>query len=132
MMKYLCDTNVISELVKQKPDQGVINWASKVKLIGLSAIVVDEIIYGLSWHPNSRVEEWFDRFFEQQCQIIPVSESIARRSGEMRGKLRASGEIRTQADMLIAATAAEYGLILVTRNTKDFENCGLGLLNPFS
>ena len=42
------------------------------------------------------------------------------------------GIVRDQADMLIAATAQVHQLTLVTRNTRDFEGCGIGLLNPFS
>ena len=62
---------------------------------------------------------------------LEVTTPIARRAGELRGVLAARGSVRQQADMLIAATAAAHQLTLVTRNTKDFEQCGIGLLNPF-
>ena len=130
-MKYLCDTNVLGELTKPDPNEGALNWAKQVKLVGISAIVVDEIAFGLSWKPNPRIQAWFDDFIMQHCQVLPVTESVARRSGQLRGRLRAQGRVRTQADMLLAATAAEYGLTLVTRNTRDFEGCGIALLNPF-
>jgi len=130
-MKYLCDTNVLSELIKPHANEGVLDWARQVKLIGLSAIVVEEIAFGLSWKPNPRIQNWFGDFLEQHCHVLPVTESIAHRSGELRGRLQARGLVRTQADMLLAATAAEHGLTLVTRNTRDFEDCGIALLNPF-
>ena len=130
-MKYLCDTNVLSELVKSRPNAGVLRWAARVKLIGLSVVVMEEIVYGLSWKPHPRIRAWFDDFLERHCQILPVTGSIAERCGELRGRLRAQGQGRTQADMLLAATAAEYGLTLVTRNTRHFEGCGIALLNPF-
>ena len=50
----------------------------------------------------------------------------------LRGRFRAAGEQRTQADMLIAATVAAHGLTLVTRNNRDFDGCGIPVLNPFT
>ncbi len=50
----------------------------------------------------------------------------------MRAALRRDGHARTQADLLIAATAWEHRLPLATRNTPDFEGCGLRLVNPFA
>ena len=130
-MKYLCDTNVLSELIKPDPNEGVMGWARQVKRIGLSAVVVEEIAFGLSWKPNPRIQAWFADFMEQHCHVLPVTESVARRAGELRGRLQARGLVRTQADMLLAGTAAEHGLTLVTRNTPDFDDCGIALLNPF-
>jgi predicted nucleic acid-binding protein len=130
-LKYICDTNVLSELIKPDPNEGVLGWARQVKLIGLSAIVVEEIAFGLGWKPNLRIQAWFADFMERHCHVLSVTESVARRAGELRGRLRVRGQVRTQADMLIAATAAEHGLTLVTRNIRDFEDCGIALLNPF-
>lgn len=130
-MNHLCDTNVLSELARRTPNPGVLRWARQLKVVWLSVIVVEEIYCGLSWRPNARIRAWLDAFLEQHCQIVPITESIARRSGELRGSLRARGVSRTQADMLLAATALEHDLTLVTRNTRDFEGCGVDLLDPF-
>jgi len=130
-MRQLCDTNLLSELARPAPNAGALRWARQVKVIGLSSIVVDEICFGLGWRPNPRIQAWLDAFLQEHCVILPVTEAIARRSGGLRGRLRASGSTRTQADMLIAATAIEHDLTLVTRNTRDFEGCGLSLLDPF-
>ena len=64
--------------------------------------------------------------------MLPITREVAARAGDLRGRLRARGQTRTQADMLFAATAAAHGLVLVTRNTDDFESCGVTLLDPFS
>jgi predicted nucleic acid-binding protein len=64
--------------------------------------------------------------------VLPVTDAIARRGGEMRAALAARGQVRSQADMLIAATAQVHALTVVTRNVRDFDDCGIALLNPFS
>lgn len=128
----LVDTNVISELARPAPNPGVLAWAASASGIALSAITVEEIFYGLSWRPNPRVAQWFEDFFSRQCELLAVSDEIARRCGQLRGWLAARGVARTQADMLIAATAQVHSLTLVTRNVRDFEECGIPLLNPFS
>jgi len=60
-----------------------------------------------------------------------VNANIAKRAGLLRGQLKAKGFARTQADMLIAATAQEHVLTLVTANSRDFEGCAISVLNPF-
>ena len=128
---YLVDTNVISELVRPAPNDGVVEWAQSVKTIALSVVSVEEIAFGLSWKPNARILAWFTGFLETHCLITPVTAAIAQGAGQLRGRLRAAGAVRTQADMLIAATAQTHQLTLVTRNVRDFEGCGVALLNPF-
>lgn len=66
-----------------------------------------------------------------RCRVFPITEAVARCAGTLRGQLRAAGETRTQADMLIAATAQVHQLELATRNVRDFRGCGLALLDPF-
>ena len=94
-------------------------------------ISVDEIYFGLAWRPNARILTWMEAFFDRH-EVVAISETIAHHGGELRGQLAARGIARQQADMLIAATAQAHQLTLVTRNTRDFEQCGIGLLNPFN
>jgi predicted nucleic acid-binding protein len=130
-MTYLCDTNVISELARPQPNRGVITWSLGITSIALSVITLEEMIYGLNAKPNTRIQAWFQNFLNTYCQILPITSDIARLAGELRGNLRLQGSTRSQADMLIAATAKIHHLILVTRNTRDFEGCEISLLNPF-
>ena len=127
----LCDTNIISELARQKPNAGVWAWASQHQAITLSSITVDELYFGLSWRPNPRIRFWLEGFLGDYCTILPVTDHIAILSGELRGSLHAKGIVRSQADMLIAATAVIHDFTLVTRNIKDFDGCGIRVLNPF-
>ncbi len=128
---FLADTNVISELTKPKPNAGVVEWAARVTRLDLSAITLEEILYGLSRKPNTRIQTWLERFIAEQCRVIPISEQVARIAGTIRGRLAARGQRRTQADMLIAATAQVHQLTLVTRNVRDFDECGVAVLDPF-
>ena len=131
-MSYLVDTNVLSELARRQPNADVVAWAQRVSTVTLSVITVEEIFFGLAWKPNARVREWFETFLVEHCHVHPLTQDIARVAGELRGRLAASGAVRTQADMLIAATAQAHHLTLVTRNVRDFVGCGIGLFNPFA
>lgn len=130
MSAPLVDTNVLGELARKAPDPGVVRWAGRVGRVALSAITVEEIRFGLAWKPNARINEWFEGYLAEACEVLAVTREIAARSGELRGRLRAEGRQRTQADMLIAATAQVHQRVLVTRNVRDFEGCGLALLDP--
>ncbi|MEH1910791.1 type II toxin-antitoxin system VapC family toxin [Nostoc sp.] len=131
-MSFLCDTNIISELARPVPNPGVIAWSKSISSIFLSAMTLEEICYGLAAKPNLRIQTWFNNFLVTYCQIIPVSPEIAKRAGELRGYLQTQGKPRTQADIIIAATAEIHQITLVTRNTKDFEGCAITILNPFT
>lgn len=130
-MSFLADTNIVSELTRRSPHSRVMAWAKQVTNLYLSVITVEEIWFGLSWKPNLRVQTWLQGFIETECIILPVTEGIAKRAGELRGQLQATGTPRSQADMLIAATAHVHGLKLVTRNVADFGGCGLNVFDPF-
>lgn len=130
----LVDTNILSELMRPQPDAGVLLWLQGRQRVSprltISAITVDEIMFGLTWRPTARLLTWFDAF-QLRHEVLPITADIARRAGELRGQLQTRGQTRTQADMLIAATAQIHALTIVTRNVRDFDGCGIGVLNPF-
>lgn len=128
----LVDTNVISELMRAKPEPRVRRWAEGQRRIAVSVITIEEVYFGLGRRENARLEAWFERFVEAHCDVLSVTPRIARRGAELRALLARHGQSRTQADMLIAATASSHDLILATRNTKDFEGCGVRVVNPFA
>lgn len=131
-MDYLCDTNVLSEAMKPRAREEVILWLGKQEKIYLSVITIEEIYSGLAYKDAHKQQAWFEKFLQHHTEILPITTAIAKRCGEMRGRFRKEGKIRTQADLLIAATAYEHHLILATRNLKDFEDSQIELFNPFS
>jgi predicted nucleic acid-binding protein len=132
---YLIDTNIVSELMRPLPDAAVLRWIDRsaqfTQQLALSVVTVDEIIFGLARKPRKAGSAFFDDFVATS-RVLDATETVARRAGEMRGLLATRGQVRSQADMLIAATAQIHALTLVTRNVRDFDGCGIGLLNPFT
>ena len=131
-MNFLCDTNIISELVRPQPNPGVLIWVKNLSSINISVITLEEIHYGLTSKPNLKIQNWFDNFIKNDCQILPITAEITQLCGKIRGQQRLSGKTVTQADMMIAATAQIHQLTLVTRNIRDFDSCGIPLFNPFT
>lgn len=128
----LVDTNVLSELARPSPDPHVLRWAAGIPLpLSISVVTLEEVSYGLAWRPNTEIRSWFETFLGESFEVLPVTAAIATRAGELRGRLRCDGQQRTQADMLIAATAQVHQLPLATRNVRDFDRCGIPLVNPF-
>jgi predicted nucleic acid-binding protein len=109
----------------------VVEWAERQEGMSLSVITLEEILVGFSHRPNERMSAWFEQFSRAHCEVLAITPSVARRCASLRGEFRRGGKQRTQADMLIAATALEHNLALATRNAKDFEACGIPLVNPF-
>ena len=128
---FLADTNILSACVKVTPDLQVMQWLQSVALLAVSVVTVEEAHFGLAWQPNMRKLALFNAMLERLHSVYPVTESIARRAGILRGQFQAQGITRSAPDMLIAATAQEHQLIVATRNVRDFTACGIQVVNPF-
>lgn len=135
----ILDTNVVSELMRAEPDLRVLNWIrrqNKAQLY-LTALTVAEICRGLALLPNGKrrlyleqaFEDFLDKGFHQR--ILPFTVETSRVYAPIyRARVKAGfwvGEL----DLLIAAIAREQDAKLATRNTSDFEACGLRLVNPW-
>ena len=127
----LADTSVISECVKKTPDRHVMQWLQSVEAMAISAITLEEAHYGLAWQPNTRKLALFNAMVERLHGVYPVTPSIAKRAGVLRGQFQAQGLVRSAPDMLIAATAIEHQMVVATRNVRDFMGCGVQVVNPF-
>ncbi len=139
MNGYLLDTNVPSEFSRDRPEPRVAAWlkAQPPTTLYLSAVTIGEIRKGLVVLPQGRrrivLEAWFqtDLLVWFRNRILPVTDSIADRWGVLEGQCQLKGTPLNTADGMIAATALEHDLTLVTRNVKDFAGVGVVLLNPW-
>lgn len=131
-MTFLLDTSIISELARPAPDADVAEWVASVDRVALSVISVDEIYFGLTSRPSPRLQRLLEIYIDTYCEILDVTAVVAKHAGILCGQLARRGRVRSQADMLIAATASAHGLTLATRNKRDFDGCGIALYDPFS
>ena len=135
-MKYLIDTNIISEIRKGKRcDPRVAAWFDTIDddELYLSVIVLGEIRQGIERlrardpRQTAALQNWLGEVIEVfGPRILPVDRAVA----EAWGHLSAAGTFPV-VDALLAATAKTYGLTLVTRNVKDVARSGVRWLNPF-
>lgn len=140
MTKYLIDTNVISELIRPLPEEAVVRWFREVDPGALysSVITWGEICLGVENLPagkrRAEIEHWLSTSLAEWFgdNLLPVTKSIADRWGLSTAKARRAGITIATADGLIAATAMEDDLVLVTRNVRDFAALGVRLLNPWN
>jgi predicted nucleic acid-binding protein len=134
-MIYLLDTNVVSELVRPRPDPKVHAWLASRDEVALSVISIEEIVFGIERAPAARrprLVTWFEDLLDNIMKVEEITPAIARAAGELRARRARAGRPATQADMLIAATALIHGLTLATRNISDFEDCGAIVIDPFA
>ena len=135
-MSYLVDTNVISELRRKQPDANVVAWFERCapQLLYLSVLTLGEIRKGIERldDPKRRqiLVDWLHvalpTFF--LGRLISVDASVVDRWGRLQGH---AGRPLPAIDGLLAATALQHDLTLVTRNVKDFQGLGLNIINPW-
>lgn len=139
MSGYLLDTNVPSEFSRDRPEPRVVQWLKNQPsaALFLSAVTIGEIRKGLTVLPASRrrseLETWFhtDLLVWFRNRILPVTHAVADRWGVLDGQCQLRGTPLNTADGMIAATAVEHGLTVVTRNVKDFAGLGVDIFNPW-
>jgi toxin FitB len=138
-VSYLLDTNAISELVKPRPDPGVVRWLDEVDedRTFLSVITLGELRKGVdrlaAGRRRHRLERWLTdelpgRFGER---LLPVDAAVAIEWGRLLAAAENAGMAVGGTDALIAATAKVHGLQVVTRNVAHFRGAGVGVLSPW-
>ncbi|MDB6072308.1 MAG: toxin, family [Verrucomicrobiales bacterium] len=134
-MRYILDSNVISEMVANVPRPEVVAWIRwHESESGTSSVLLAELEYGIQLMPTGkrrqRLEEWLEGILGY-VQIIPFDVAEAREWSRLMAHLTQAGRRLPVKDSMIAATALVHGLTVVTRNVRDFERTGVTLVNPF-
>jgi toxin FitB len=136
---FLLDTNVPSEMTRPHPQASVVRWLDEANddELYFSVVSLGEILKGITVLPEGKrrreLQFWLDETLRPwfQGRMLPVTELIGERWGMLSGHCRLAGTTLKVADGLIAATALEHDLTLVTRNVKDFAGLGVTLFNPW-
>ena len=123
--RFLLDPNLISELSKPQPNTNVLTNIQRFEpLCAISAITLQEALFGVELLPDgsrkNRLKEYVE-IVKQKFDVIPYDATVAALYAEVVAKCNKAGQPRPICDSQIAATALANDLILVTRNTKDFE-----------
>jgi predicted nucleic acid-binding protein len=137
---FLLDTNIVSELVKPKPEHKVVEWieATDEDLLFLSVLTIGEIRKGIASLKDTarqvKLEAWLigDLPTRFENRILSIDESIAERWGVLTATAKATANRTVPViDGLLAATAQHHNLTLVTRNTDDVIGTGVPVFNPW-
>ena len=132
---FLMDTDVLSALRRRNRHPDTVRWldAQRTVDLHLSVVTIREVERGITQQRQrnpafaEELARWLDRVLGWYGdRILPVTLPVARRWGQLSATLGHGG-----ADLIIAATALEHGLMVVTRNTRHFEPAGVQVLNPF-
>ena len=138
-MKYLLDTNAVSEWVKPRPDPGLAAWlaACDEDSIYLSVVTLAELRRGIArlelGRRRSQLDLWLRDELPQRFdgRILPVTGAVADVWGMLVAEREALGRPISAMDAFIAATAHLHEMVLVTRNEADFQFSLKDLLNPW-
>ena len=133
------DTNVVSEMMRARPSLAVSAWLNDQETpdLYITAVTVAEVAYGLMAMPvgerRRRLELEFRGTVEEafEDRILSLDLAAAYHFGEIMAHRRSRGRPMSLPDGLIAACARSRGFSVATRNIKDFDDCGLRLIDPF-
>lgn len=136
----ILDTNVVSELMRSQPSERVEGWFKPRAATSLftTAVTQAEILYGVAWLPAGRrrqelekaVSEMFDEDFTGR--VLPFDSAAAHAYAEIVDARRRAGRPISQFDAQIASIAMSRGAAIATRNVRDFEGCGVDIVDPWA
>ena len=135
-MKYLVDANVLSEVTRPQASAQVIQWLRNHEAdFVVNPIVLGEIEYGIGLTQSVRKRAELQKWFEdglRRLRVVDIDSGTASTWSALLVRLRKNGKAMPVKDSLIAASALQHKLIIVTRNTTDFRHAGVKLIDPFS
>lgn len=138
-MPWLLDTNILSEIRRLKPEPKVLAFIVGRRLdeLYVSAVTLAELRFGIERLSEGGRREELRRWLAQTIRpmfdqrIVPVTEDILFRWRVLMEDGRKTGHTYSQPDLIIAATALEHGLTVVTRDRSDFDKTGVAVFNPW-
>ena len=137
---FVLDTNVVSELMRERPDPVVLGWMDKqlTDTLLVTAVTEAEIRTGIAILPEGErrrglaaaAERLFGVLFAER--VLPFDSDAAQAYATLAAERRAAGRPMSQADCQIAATALSRGVPVATRDVGGFEGCGIDVINPWA
>ncbi len=139
MRGFLLDTNVVSELIKPRPEPKVVTWVKSLDsdLTFMSVLTIGELRKGIAAHPDVgrrlKAETWLETTLKPwfEGRFLPVDMVVAERWGRLTGQVQATGGPLPVIDALLSATALQHDLVLATRNVRDGARAGAEVFNPW-
>lgn len=134
------DTNVLSEILRPQPDSRVMTWlvAQPARSLFTTTLTRAEILYGVRLLPKGRRWEKLDAavnaMFDEDFlgRVLAFDNPAAAAFAEIAAHRKEAGRPISQVDAMIAAIAQSRGAVLATRNTRDFADCGVTLVDPWT
>ena len=137
-MKFLLDTNVLSEYTKKEPVKAVVDWLDSIPETELyvSALTLGEMNQGIERLPAGKKKGdlllWFDSLKKSLGDnVLSIDQDVALKWGEITARSNSKGITHHVIDSLIGATAIVHNAVLVTRNVRDFSGLDVELINPW-
>ena|SRR5829696_4982482 len=134
-MMYLVDASVLSEPTKQTAESKVVSWlTANESSLFVDSIILGELRMGILALPRGRKRERLEQWFEavvETIECLPWDANISARWAALVVALQRKGQTIPLLDGMIAATALQHDLVVVTRNIRDFKKTGVKTFNPF-
>ena len=136
---FILDTNVISEILRPEPNGSVVTWFESQPRDQLftTAITQAEILYGIALMPKGsrreKLSEVAQLIFDEDLEgrILVFGTDAAVHYAELVAARKFSGRPISQLDAMIVSIARLHGASIATRNTPDFDSCGVEVINPW-
>ena len=136
----ILDTNVVSEPLKPAPDAAVVHWlnAQAPHTLYLTSVSLAELLSGIATLPSGRRRDALQLALNAQMlplfegRILPFDTVAAQTFAGVNASAMAAGNPISFADCAIAAIARVHGFVLATRNTRDFRDTGIEVINPWT
>jgi toxin FitB len=139
MTSWLLDTNILSELRRPRPEPMIVNFiaARPLEKLYISSVTLAEIRFGIELVADagkrSELSDWLAHKMRPMFQqrILQVTEDVMFKWRLLVEEGRKAGYTFSQPDLIIAATALEHGLTLVSRDTGDYQRARVTVINPW-